>query len=151
MMSFRKSKMRTRQKNGFTLIELMVVVVIVSILASIAYPSYLNSVMKSRRADAKSALLQNAQFMERTYTANNTYQPGGAAPTLPITATPVDTATKYYDIALDNTLSDTTFRLTATPKSGTSQANDTCGTLAVTNTGAKYQTDGATTATSTCW
>jgi len=47
-----------RQNNkGFTLIEVMIVVIIIGILASIAYPSYLNSVRKSKRSDAKTALI----------------------------------------------------------------------------------------------
>jgi prepilin-type N-terminal cleavage/methylation domain-containing protein len=54
-------------QKGFTLIELMIAVVVIAILAAIAYPSYQDSVRKSRRADAKSALMEHAQFMERTY------------------------------------------------------------------------------------
>ncbi|MFI3186333.1 MAG: prepilin-type N-terminal cleavage/methylation domain-containing protein, partial [Methylococcaceae bacterium] len=53
---------------GFTLIELMVTVAIVGILAAIAYPSYQDSVRKSRRADASGALLGLANAMERHFT-----------------------------------------------------------------------------------
>lgn len=68
--------MRTRKKTfGFTLIELMVAVGIVGLLAAIAYPSYLNQVRKSRRADGKSLLLRAANRQERFYstTSPNTY------------------------------------------------------------------------------
>lgn len=58
---------------GFTLIELMVVVVIVGILASIAYPSYVEYVNKGRRAECASAILQTANLLERYYTVNNKY------------------------------------------------------------------------------
>ena len=58
---------------GFSLIELMVVVVIVGVLASIAYPSYRDQVRKTRRADAKSALLDAAAKMERYYTQFGRY------------------------------------------------------------------------------
>ena len=58
---------------GFTLVELMIAVAIVGILASIAYPSYQDSVRKSRRADAKGALLGFANAMERHFTENNSY------------------------------------------------------------------------------
>jgi type IV pilus assembly protein PilE len=53
---------------GFTLIELMVSVAIVGILAAIAYPSYMNSVRKSNRADAKAELNDIAQRLQRCYT-----------------------------------------------------------------------------------
>jgi type IV pilus assembly protein PilE len=61
------------RKKGFTLIELMVAVAIVGILAAIAIPSYQESMRKSRRADAQSALLNIANAMERYFTQNNTY------------------------------------------------------------------------------
>ncbi|MGH9960023.1 MAG: type IV pilin protein, partial [Pyrinomonadaceae bacterium] len=65
---------RTLSKlRGFTLIELMITVAVVAILASIALPSYLEQVRKSKRAEGKSALLRAAQNMERYYTSNNTY------------------------------------------------------------------------------
>ena len=63
---------------GFTLIELMIAVAIVGILAGIAYPSYQDSVRKSRRADAKGALLGFANAMERYFTENNSYLGAGA-------------------------------------------------------------------------
>ncbi len=64
--------MRIHQ-SGLTLIELIVVMVIVAILAVVAIPSYLNSVQKSRRTDAKTALTASAQAMERWFTQSNTY------------------------------------------------------------------------------
>lgn len=53
------------RNRGFTLIELMIVVVVVGILAAIAYPSYQNSVRKSRRADAHAAISALQQAQER--------------------------------------------------------------------------------------
>lgn len=64
---------RIKKDNGFTLIELMVVVAIVGILAAIAIPSYQDSMRKSRRADAQGALMNFANAMERYFTENNTY------------------------------------------------------------------------------
>ena len=61
------------RESGFTLIELMITVAIIAILAAIAYPSYTQYVRRAHRADAKTALLSNAQFLERNYTESNLY------------------------------------------------------------------------------
>lgn len=64
--------MRTKKKIlGFTLIELMIAVAIVGLLAAIAYPSYVNQVRKSRRADGKSLLLRAANRQERFYSTSS--------------------------------------------------------------------------------
>ena len=60
-------------QRGFTLIELMIVVAIVAILAAIAYPSYQDSVLKGRRAEARTALLELMQQQERYLTQRGTY------------------------------------------------------------------------------
>jgi len=134
-----------QKQQGFTLVELMVTVAIVGILASIAYPSYQNSVMKSRRADAKSALLELANFMERHATEVGCYMDPGAdnqcgsgddtIPLLPFTTTP-RAGKVYYDLVLFP-VDAISFTLTANPRAGTSQVNDACGSLTLTNTGVK--------------
>ena len=65
-----RSFVRLSRLRGFTLVELMIVVVIVAILAGIAVPSYMSSVRKTRRADAKTALLDLAGREERYLTTN---------------------------------------------------------------------------------
>jgi type IV pilus assembly protein PilE len=65
--------MNRSKENGFSLIELMITVVIIGIIASIAYPSYQNSVSKTRRSDGQAALLDIMNAQERYYTENNTY------------------------------------------------------------------------------
>jgi type IV pilus assembly protein PilE len=114
----------------------MIVVAIVGILGSIAYPSYLNQVAQSRRADAQAVLMEAAQFMERFYTENNRYHQdtGGTAVALPVQLreSPRDSGTKSYDISVQASTA-STYTLRATPKNG--QIGD--GYLEITNTFAK--------------
>lgn len=60
-------------RRGFTLVELLITVAIVSILAAIALPSFQEQVRRSQRTEGKAALLRAAQLLERNYTVNNTY------------------------------------------------------------------------------
>ena len=60
-------------QRGFTLIELMIVVAIVAILAAIAYPSYQDSILKGRRAEGRTAMLELMQQQERYMTQRGTY------------------------------------------------------------------------------
>lgn len=69
----RRARSKRTGAAGFTLIEVLVAVAIVAILAGIAYPSYLESVRKARRAEVRAALLQLMQQQERYYTQRNTY------------------------------------------------------------------------------
>ncbi|KAB7764069.1 type IV pilin protein [Xanthomonas maliensis] len=130
--------------NGFTLIELMIVVAVVGILAAVAYPSYSDHIRKSRRAQAKADLVEYSQLLERSHTTNNTYANfkfGNGSTTI---QSPREGGTAQYNITLAT--SQSTFTLTATPQGG--QAKDRCGTLTLNQAGVK--TPSATT-TSGCW
>lgn len=94
---------------GFTLIELMIVVAIVAILAAVAYPSYQNNIVKSRRADAQAALQGLAQAIERFYTSNGTYVGAGSAggggnttgaPTIFSAKSPIDGSQTFYNLVI---------------------------------------------------
>jgi type IV pilus assembly protein PilE len=129
---------------GFSLIELMVVVAIVAILAAVAYPSYQEYVARSRRADAKTVLLEDAQFMERFFTQNGTYVDA----VLPVTEAPKDGSTKFYDISFVETATATAFRIRAVPKGA--QAGDKCGTL-ILNQSNQKSVSGASLGSAECW
>lgn len=137
------------RNEGFSLIELVITVAIVAILAAIAYPSYDESVRRSRRADAQSQVMMAAQFMERYYTTNTTYV-GATLPTSLTTSPENRTATtKQYDIQLSN-LAANTYTVTAVRSSGRPMATDKCGDFGVLHTGAKTLANN-TASTDECW
>jgi type IV pilus assembly protein PilE len=123
---------------GFTLIEVMVVVAIIAILSSIAYPSYQDSVTKSRRSQAKATLLEYAQFMERNFTTTGNYsgKSDGSAIALPSSQGATDLAS-HYDFSLGSPLTDSSFTVKATPKGGQLAKDARCGTLTFNNVGIK--------------
>lgn len=144
-----------RKQHGFTLIELMIVVVIVAILASISYPSYREFVRRSARSEAKTALLENAQFMERNFTASNRYNEDSAgnditSAELPVPKTPKEGPAKYNITLDEDELDATSFVLVATPAAGSSAADDPCGTFTLSNTGEKL-VQSASRSASECW
>jgi type IV pilus assembly protein PilE len=139
-----------RRYQGFTLIELMIVVVIVAILAAIAYPSYRQSVMKSRRADCEGALMSLANAAERFFTVNNTYvgtAGAGNVPTIFAAQCPVDGGTPTYNLTIVPTA--TTYTLSATPIG--SQAGEKCGILTLDQAGQKGVNNGNGLTAVDCW
>jgi type IV pilus assembly protein PilE len=145
--------MKPMQK-GLTLIELMIVMVIVGILAGVAIPAYTQYVRRSDRAQAKTALLENAQFLERNYTVTNSYalDPGGDPMTsdkLPVTQSPKELGSNAkYTVTLDDDVTATTFTIHAVPVAGSPAVDDPCGTLTITHTGAKSASGGDV---AKCW
>lgn len=157
----RRRLQRRQCSTGFSLIELMIVIVIVGILAGIAFPSFMDSVRKSRRSEAFTALNSVQQAQERhrgnnsTYTTNLTAAPTAIPAGLGLTS---PTPGGYYAFAV--TSADATgYTATATAVSGTTQANDgDCAKLSVRLTGGNIEYAAASTAgaltygpTSKCW
>jgi type IV pilus assembly protein PilE len=132
--------LKTRTQNGFTLIELMITVVIIGILAAIAVPSYSAYVIRSSRAAAQTQLLAMAALQEKIYLNSNSYAysvtnpyngTSGASNGLGKTSGKSDD--NKYTFSLDITSASQTYTLTATPVTGTAQAND--GNLSIDQAG----------------
>ncbi|AZP11326.1 MULTISPECIES: type IV pilin protein [Undibacterium] len=152
--------MYKNRNRGFTLIEIMIAVAILAILGSVAFSSYTDSVIKTRRSEGKTALLKLMQQEEQFFTQNNSYSVFSQAS--------VDANEKKfkwfsgeaassssYDIIATACAGDTIQNcvlLTAYP--GTTNVNSTfkdptCGNLTLTSTGVKdVSVSGAK---SKCW
>ncbi len=134
--------MRVKYLMGFTLIELMITVVIVAIIATFAYPSYQNSVRKSRRSDAKIALIDYASRLERCFSRSspNSYTDASC----PLAGSSNES---YYNITYTaRTL--TTYTIQAVPTSKGNQNKDiNCTSFTLNQLGVKTPNP----ATSDCW
>ncbi len=134
-----------RRHQGFTLIEVIVVVAILAILAAVAIPNYTEYVQRGRRADAKTALLQLAQWQERRRTETNAYATTDAA--LPAGLTTVRSGgTVTYNITV--AAAPAPYTLTAT-RAGPMGA-DPCGNFTLTGLGIRGTASGTRTSDE-CW
>ena len=142
------------KQKGITLIELMIVVAIVAIIASIALPSYQQHVMRSKRVTAEGDLYALRNAMQRFFAENNTYvgSNGAAIGTAaaPIAAlfpnqSPIDGGTAAYNLRV-TVDSVTAYTLQAIPTGG--QTNDDCGTLSLNSVNVRNVTSGTV---ANCW
>ncbi len=137
--------MINRHKKGFTLIELMIVIVIVAILVGLAVPSFLESVRKSRRSDGLDAIIDIHLEQERYRVNNPAYADDNGDLLI---ADPLISQEGHYSVAI--TAGDaTSYSITGTAIG--SQANDSCGNFTLTFTaGAIAKTTSKGVATQ-CW
>jgi type IV pilus assembly protein PilE len=146
--------MVTARRRGFTLIELLVTMAILAILATIALSTYQSSVRKSRRTDAKAALLDIAGREERYLSTNGTYTADPTQFGYPA-GLPIAVGSGYYTVNVAVTApaagAAPTYALTATPV-GTQVSDTGCASFTVTQTGQRTATNSSGADASTdCW
>lgn len=141
---------------GFSLIELLTAVMIVAILASIAIPTYTSQVRRSRRTEARTALLDVASREERLFSTTTAYSNapsdigyGASGSTFPIAI-----GSGYYNVSVTLVAGPPAgFTVTATPVTGKGQDKDTqCASFSVDEAGRQTSKDSSSNdSTSTCW
>jgi len=119
-----------KKTRGFTLIELMIVLAVLSIIVAVGYPSYMEHVKKSRRAEGMGQLLELADRMERSYSDQGTY---------PTSVSEVYVATTdggFYTLSIVSA-NNVSFTVSAAPTGLGRQNTDKCKTFTLTSLGQK--------------
>lgn len=150
----RLSNQALRQR-GMNLIELMVVMAIVAILGAVAYPSYVQHIVDTKRTAGKSILLQVADRQQQFFMDNKRY--AANLTNLGFTANPLivgddgrevaaGDADSVYSVTLTNVTA-TTYTATAAPLNGQLSRDTECGSLGLDQSGSRSMTGTAT----DCW
>ena len=130
-----------RSRQGFTLIELMIVVAILAIIIMVAYPSYRDQVVKTRRAEGKAVLASAEARMERCFTRFSAYNNAACTGIFPLTS-----ENGWYQVTT-SAIGATSYSLAAAPQKSQATDDTHCGTLTVTSTGIRGQSGSGT----DCW
>lgn len=136
--------MTAKQRTGFTLIELMIVVAVTAILAAVAIPSFTQYVTRASREAAKSELMQLASVQEKIYLNSSAYSASATTITAAyngnsgggLGVTSGRTTDNKYTITISPTTGPSqTYTITATPVAGTGQAAD--GNITISSDGTR--------------
>ncbi len=137
-----------KNTNGFTLIEVVIVVAIMGIIAAVAFPSYMSFMEKTRRAEAITVLTEVAGELQRFQTENNTYTDDLTE--LGYSAATTTSETGLYLVTVSGSTANS-YLLTAAPVAGKAQQGDTkCASLTLNSLGVKGTTGTAADAEE-CW
>lgn len=115
----RRNSILGKTMSGFTLIEVMIVVVIIGILSAVAYPNYTEYVRRGARADAMTLLLDAANKQEQFFVDNRAYSNN-----LANIGVPTATENGYFNVTLENVTANT-FTIVATAAAGASSRRST--------------------------
>jgi type IV pilus assembly protein PilE len=134
-------------RNGFSLLELMIVVAIIGIIAAIAIPSYTSYVRQANRTDATRSITLDAQALERCYSQTFAYTGCATAP-----AGTAASSQGYYSVVIAVTATPATYTITATPVSATQLGDTACQVFTMNSAGTQGAADGGgANNTKTCW
>ncbi|MEN9847984.1 MAG: hypothetical protein RL368_724 [Pseudomonadota bacterium] len=150
-----------KKQNGFTLVELMMVVAVIAILSTVAIPAYDQYITKARRADAKVALMKLAQLQEAFFSNNNRYAitlaellTSSSEGFLNIKGVTAQSPQNYYTLTL-NPATARNFTLTATPYGDMitreEKASPSCKGLSIDSTGQRGVSGEGTGSIQDCW
>lgn len=144
-----------RKQRGVTILELMIVVVIIAIMSSVAYPSYMRYLVSSKRTAATSALLQVSDKQQQFFMDNKSFADDLTQLGLPANphiisddgmAAAADDADAVYSLSLSN-IAAATYTITAAPLNNQLAQDTDCGSLTLDQAGVR----GTSGAGEDCW
>jgi len=138
-----------KKQVGFTLVEIMITIVIVAILAGIAYPIYFHYVKESRRSSAITALQRAAAAEEKHYAAYNQYATSLTALGYQTNNVNIPSSSEHWYTLSASSDPNSPYKLTAVPAG--SQVGDACGTYILTGTGARSVSNSTGKTEEQCW